>query len=115
MIDLLPNSARPRHWWQWTIVIVAAELLWFCLMYPLVPGTVAAAVIEALLPLPLLGYVYLAVRCLFWIARQNWSPWMRRFLGVALALSVGAAGVGLIAVIVVRTSAQFGYQSIHGL
>jgi hypothetical protein len=115
MFELVPNSVRPRDWWQWAIVIVAAELLWFCLMYPLIPRTVGAAVVEALLPLPLLGYVYLVVRCLFWISKQSWSVWMRRFLSTAVAVILGAAGVAMIAVTVVQTPAEFGYQSIHGL
>jgi hypothetical protein len=82
-------------------------------MYPLVPRTIAAAAIEALLPLPLLGYVYLAVRCLFWISERNWSGWTRGLLGTAIALSVGMVAFGTIAVAVVNTSAEFGYQLLH--
>jgi hypothetical protein len=115
MMDLLPNSAFPRRWWHWLVIILAAELLWFCFMYPLVPRTAPAAAFEALLPLPLLGYIYVAVQCLLWISRRHWSRWMRQLLTAAIAVSVGAAGIWIIDWAVIHTSAEFGYQSIRGL
>jgi hypothetical protein len=115
MIELMPNSALPRRWWHWSAVIIAAELLWFCLMYPLVPRTIAAVVLEALLPLTLVGYGYLAVRCVFWISARDWSVWIKRTLATAVSLSVGVAGFGMIVLAVVRTPIEFDYLSIHGL
>jgi polyferredoxin len=114
MAELLQSSLFPNRWWHWIAVTFIAEILWFGVMYPLVPRTVAAAALEALLPLPLLGYLYLASRCLFWISKRPWSPWARRFLGVAIALSVGVVCFGIIAVAIVYTPVEFGYQPLHG-
>jgi hypothetical protein len=113
MIELMPNFAFRHRWWHWVVAILAAELLWFCAMYPLVPRTAGAAALEALLPLPLIGYIYLAVLCLFWISGRNWSAWTRRLLGTAIALSAGAAGIWMVAWAVVHTSAEFGYMLIR--
>lgn len=113
MIEPLGKFAFPRRWWHWVVAILAAELLWFCSMYPVVPRTAGAAALEALLPLPLIGYIYLAVLGLFWISARNWSRWPRRVLVAAVALSVGAAGVWMVDWAVVHTSAEFGYQLIR--
>ena len=115
MIDLLSNSGFPRRWWHWVLVALVAEVLWFCFMYPLVPTSLSAAAFEALLPLPLLGYIYLAVQCLLWISERNWSRWTKRLLNTVIALSVVAAGIWIIDWAVIHTSAVFGYQSIHNL
>jgi hypothetical protein len=115
MIELLSNSAFPRRWWHWVIVALAAEVLWFCFMYPLVPRTVPAAAFEALLPLPMLGYIYLAVQVLLWIFGRKWSRWTKRLLGTAIALSVVAAGIWMIDWAVIHTSAEFGYQLLRRL
>jgi hypothetical protein len=113
MIESQSNFAFPRRWWHWVVGILAAELLWFCVLYPLVPRTAAAAAFEALLPLPLIGYIYLAVLSLFWISRRNWSRWTKGALSTAIALSVGAAGIWMIDWAVIHTSAQFGYHLIR--
>ncbi len=115
MMERLSQSAFPRRWWHWVVVALVAELLWFCFMYPLVPQSLSAAALEALLPLPLLGYIYLAVQCLVWISGRNWSRWTRRLLNAAIALSVVAAGIWIIDWAVIHTSAVFGYHSIHTL
>jgi hypothetical protein len=116
MIELLSKSAAfPNRWWHWVLVTLAAELLWFCFMYPLVPMTVPAAAIEALLPLLLLGYIYLAVQCLLWISRRSWSRWTRLSLGTAFALGVGAAGIWIVDWVVIQTPVEFGYHLIRRL
>jgi hypothetical protein len=115
MIDLLSNSGFPRRWWHWVVVALVAEVLWFCFMYPLVPTSLSAAAFEALLPLPLLGYIYLAAQCLLWISGRSWSRWTKRLLNTAIALSVVVAGIWIIDWAVIHTSAVFGYHSIHNL
>ncbi len=109
----MPDLAFPRRWWHWVVVILGAELFWFCLMYPIVPRTLGAAAFEAFLPLPLLGYIYLAVLCLFWISRRGWSRWASRPLSILIALSVGAAAIWVVDWAVIHTSAEFGYEVIR--
>ncbi|HEV2701439.1 MAG TPA: hypothetical protein VGV09_07400 [Steroidobacteraceae bacterium] len=115
MIELLPNSAFPRRRWHWIVVALVAELLWFCFLYPLVPRTVPAVAFEALLPLLLLGYIYLAVRCLLWIAGRRWSRWTRQLLGGAIGLGAVATGIWLVTWAVIYLPVAFGYQLIREL
>ena len=115
MIKLLPNFDYPRRWWQWAAAALAAELLWFCAMYPLVPKTVGALAFEAVIPLPLLGYIYLAVVCLLWISKWSWPRWTKQLLGTAIALSVVAAAIWVVDWAVLNTSAEFLYLPIRGV
>jgi hypothetical protein len=115
MIKLLPNLDYPRPWWQWAAAAVIAELLWFCGMYPLVPKTVGALAFEAVLPLPLLVYIYLAVVCLLWISKWSWPRWTKQLLGTAIALSVVAAAIWVVDWAVLNTSAEFRYLTIRGV
>jgi hypothetical protein len=115
MIDSVPNLAFPRRPWHWVAAVLVAELLWFCFLYPLVPTTAGAAVFEAFLPLPLLGYIYLSVLCLEWISERNWSRWTTRLLSAAIALSAGAAGVWLVDWAVINIPVEFKYHLIHSL
>jgi hypothetical protein len=115
MMEILPNFAAPRRWWQWAAAILIADVLWFCSMFPLVPRTVGAATLEAILPMPLLIYVYVAARCLLWVSRRPWSFWTRQSLGAAIALGAGAVGIWVVAWAVVHTSAEYGYMMIRTL
>ena len=84
-------------------------------MYPVVPRSVPAAALEAFLPVPLLLYIYAAVRALFSISKRAWAGWAKHSLVAALALAVAAAGIWMVDWTVVRTSAEYGYQSIRSL
>ena len=84
-------------------------------MYPVVPKTVAAAALEALLPVPLLLYVYVAARCLFWVSERPWSAWTRQSLIAAFALGAGAVGIWMVDWAVIHTSAEYRYLMIHRL
>jgi hypothetical protein len=115
MTEILPKVAFPRRWWHWAVAILAADLLWFCAMYPVVPRTVGAAALEALLPVPLLIYVYIAARCLFWISERPWPRLTRQSLIGAMALGAGAVGIWMVDWAVIHTSAEYGYQVIRRL
>ena len=107
--------ATPRRWGYWALAIVAADLLWFCSMYPLVPRSVFAAVLEAFLPVPLLLYIYVALRVLFWVANRPWAGWLRQSATAILALAIGALGIWMVDWTVIHTSAEYGYQTIRNL
>ena len=68
-----------------------AELCWFALLHPLVPVTMRGAVVEALLPLLIVGYIYLVVHALLWLADAPLSMALRRLVALVLVLSVGLA------------------------
>jgi len=109
------NLAVPRRWWHWGVAILAADIIWFCSMYPVVPKSVSAAALEALLPVPLLLYVYLAVRCLFWVSERPWSRWTRQSLSAAFAVAAGALAIWMVDWAIVHTSAEYGYLMIRRL
>jgi hypothetical protein len=115
MIELLPNFAARHRWWHWAGAILVADVLWFCSMYPVVPRTAGAAALEALLPMPLLIYVYVVARCLVWVSKRPWSRWTRQSLGTAIALGAGAAGIWMVVWAVIHTSAEYGYMMIRKL
>lgn len=115
MIEILPNFTAPRRWWHWLVAILVADVLWFCAMYPVVPRTLGAAVLEALLPMPLLIYVYIAARCLLWVSKRPWSSWTRQSLGAAIALGAATVGIWMVDWAVVHTSAEYGYLMIRRL
>lgn len=115
MIERAANLAFPRRPWHWVAAIVVAELLWFCFLYPLVPTTAAAVVLEAFLPLPLLGYIYLSVLCLEWISERTWSRWTRQLLSIAIALSAGAAGVWLVDWAIINVPFEFKYHLLQSV
>jgi hypothetical protein len=115
MVEISANFTSPRRWWHWAFAILVADVLWFCSMYPVVPRTVAAAALEALLPVPLLIYVYLAARCLFWVSERPWARLTRHSLVAAFALSAAALGIWMVDWAVVHTSAEYGYLMIRRL
>lgn len=115
MIDGMTNPAFPHRLWHWVAAFLVAELLWFCFLYPLVPTSAGAAAVEAFLPLPLLGYIYLSVLCLEWISGRNWSRWITRLLSTAVALSAGAAGVWLVDWAVINVPVVFKYHLIQSV
>jgi len=115
MIEILPNFAAPYRWWHWAVAILVADVLWICAIYPVVPRSVCAADLEALLPIQLLIYVYLAARCLLWVSKRPWSRWTRHSLGTAIALGAGAVGIWMVDWAVIHTSAEYGYLMIHRL
>ncbi|HTB66307.1 MAG TPA: hypothetical protein VK727_08765 [Steroidobacteraceae bacterium] len=115
MIEILPNFTTRRRWWHWAVAILIADLVWFCSMYPVVPRTAGAAVLEALLPMPLLIYVYAAARCVLWISQRPWSSWTRLSVGAAIALAAGVVGIWMVDWAVIHTSAEYGYLMIRRL
>jgi hypothetical protein len=78
-----------RGWRLSIVVVLGLEICWFALLYPLVPTSALAALVESALPLPLAGYVYLVFRAFVWLGGSPLSPGVRRFLATSLAISVG--------------------------
>jgi hypothetical protein len=101
MPDSKPAAGIRRRWWKWVAVILAADLAWFCALYPVLPRSVSAAVLEALLPVPLFAYIYVVWRLLFWVSNR----------GIAAI----AGGIWMVDWTVIHTSAEYGYSLMHRL
>jgi hypothetical protein len=78
-----------RGWRLWIVVVLGLEVCWFGLLYPLVPRSALAALVESALPLPLAGYAYLVFRAFAWLGGSPLSSGVRRLLATSLAISVG--------------------------
>jgi hypothetical protein len=68
---------------------VLGEIGWFAFLYPLVPRSWLAALVEFALPVALAAYVYLIVRALLWLGGRPLSAVTGRLIGILLAVSVG--------------------------
>ena len=106
-------SRRRNPLFVWVAMLVAAELFWLGLLWPLVPSTVIAWLVTLLMPLPISGYGYLVVRGIDRLSLRSNQTLLTRGLGVLLALSVGA--LICLALILVQHSldSQFHYRYFH--
>ena len=110
MLTQLSQSTSKPRWWHWLAIAAGVELVWFGQLYPLVPRTAAGAIILAALPLPVAGYIYVAVKALFWVADRTWPHWVRRTTSVAIAVSVGFVIFGIILAAEMARRSDFGYR-----
>ena len=84
---LTPVTPALRRWRLWLGAIVVAEICWFVLLRPrLKYGTV---LVLALLPLTVVGYVYLMAAVSAYLDDRRWDFRLRQLIVVMLGLSVG--------------------------
>jgi hypothetical protein len=98
------NWNSPR-WLKWLTTVVVAELAWFALLHPLVPRTIVAGVVEALLLLPAVAYLYVFEG----IATQPLGLESRPARGQKLKLY--ALGLGWLALVIAEVYAAVHYLS----
>ena len=85
---LAPEIPALRRWRVWLGAVIVAEVCWFALLRPRIDsyGTV---LVLALLPLTVVGYVYLMTAVSAYLADQRWDFRLRQMIVVMLGLSVG--------------------------
>jgi hypothetical protein len=83
------NPALLR-WRLWAGAALVAEICWFALLHPRVAGNVHTILGLALLPLTVVGYVYLMVAVSAYLADRDWDFRLRQVLVIMLGLSVGS-------------------------
>jgi hypothetical protein len=108
-----PFRSALRNWPQWLGLTAVGEILWFSVLYPLVPRTLRAACVLALIPLPLAGYVYLVVHLLRRLADAQWNLRVRQGITLVLAVSVGCVGFVLVWITETHFDAEVGYFLMH--
>jgi hypothetical protein len=69
--------------------VLVAEICWFALLHPPIAGHIRAVVVLALLPLAVVGYVYLMAAVSAYLAGREWDFRLRQLIVVMLGLSVG--------------------------
>ena len=85
---LAPDTPALRRWRLWVGAVLAAELCWFALMRPRI-GSFRTLLVLALLPLTVVGYLYLMAAVSAYLAERRWDFRLRQLIVIMLGLSVG--------------------------
>jgi hypothetical protein len=86
---LTPDTPALRRWRLWVGAVIVAEICWFAVLRPRIPGNVRAVLALALLPLTVVGYVYLMAAVSAYLADRRWDFRLRQMIVIMLGLSVG--------------------------
>jgi len=86
---LTPETPALRRWRVWTVALIVAEICWFALLRPRVFGHLQTIFVLALLPLTVVGYVYLLAAASMYLSNRSWDFRLRQMIVVMLGLSVG--------------------------
>ena len=85
---LTPETPALRRWRLWFGAIIAAEICWFVLLRPHI-GSSGRMLVLALLPLTVVGYLYLMAAVSAYLADRRWDFRLRQMIVIMLGLSVG--------------------------
>ena len=105
-----PYRSALRSWRVWLAIGVLGELAWFALLHPLVPLTLRATLMEALLLLPVVGYWYLLCRAVAYLADRSMTLWTRQVISLLLGLSAVAFAVAALWVTHALLGSELGYK-----
>jgi len=86
---LTPDTPALRRWRLWVGAVLIAELCWFALLHPRIAGNFRTILVLTLLPLTVVGYVYLMASVSAYLVDRNWEVRLRQMIVVMLGLSVG--------------------------
>jgi hypothetical protein len=86
---LTPDTPALRRWRLWVGAVIVAEICWFAVLRPRIAGNVRAVLALALLPLTVVGYVYLMAAVSAYLADRRWDFRLRQMIVIMLGLSVG--------------------------
>src|SRR5215469_9725070 len=68
---LTPETPALRRWRLWLGAVIIAEICWFALLHPRI-GSYRTILVLALLPLTVVGYVYLMAAVSAYLAERRW-------------------------------------------
>jgi len=86
---IIPESPALRRWRLWLAALVAGEIGWFALLHPRNPEGVHTILVLALLPVAVVGYVYVMTGVSAYLAERHWDFRLRQLIVLILGLSVG--------------------------
>jgi hypothetical protein len=86
---ITPDIPALRKWRLWGAAAIVAEICWFALLRPRIAGNYPGLFVLALLPLAVIGYVYLLAAVSAYLATREWDFRLRQLIVVMLGLSVG--------------------------
>jgi hypothetical protein len=85
---LTPAVPALRRWRLWGGAVIVAEICWFLLLRPRI-GKFGTVLVLVLLPLTVVGYVYLMAAVSAYLDNRRWDFRLRQLIVVMLGLSVG--------------------------
>jgi hypothetical protein len=85
---LTPEIPALRRWPLWLGAVAVAEISWFALLRPQL-GSYWTIFVLALLPLTVVGYLYLMAAVSAYLSGKRWDFRLRQMIVVMLGLSVG--------------------------
>ena len=86
---LASDTPALRRWRLWVGAVIAAEICWFVVLRPRFAGSVRTVLVLALLPLAVVGYVYLMAAISAYLADRRWDFRLRQMIVIMIGLSVG--------------------------
>ena len=105
---LTPDTPALRRWRVWVVALVIAEICWFALLRPHVSGHLRTILLMGLLPLTVVGYVYLMAAASMYLSERSWDFRLRQMIVVMLGLSVGCFVFALLWLAKVHFEAELG-------
>lgn len=84
-----PEITALRRWRLWGWGLLIGEIVWFAIMRPRFSGNLHAVFVLSLVPLAVVGYVYLLAAISAYLEEREWEYWFRQLIVVMLGLSVG--------------------------
>lgn len=86
---LTPQPPALRRWRLWLGGLAVAEVCWFAVLRPRLSGGFHSFFVLALLPLTVVGYLYLMTAVSAYLAEREWDLRLRQIIVLLLGLSVG--------------------------
>ena len=105
---LTPDTPALRRWRLWVVAVILGEICWFTLLRPRIHGSFRAVLVLALLPLAVVGYVYLMAAVSAHLADRPWDLRLRQLIVLMLGLSVGCFVFALLWVAKVHFEGELG-------
>jgi hypothetical protein len=78
-----------RSWRLWLAALALAEIGWLAFMWQRITATFHVVLVLALLPLAVVGYLYLMTAVSAFLSDQRWEYRFRQLMVLILGLSVG--------------------------
>jgi hypothetical protein len=89
-VRFTPDTPALRRWRLWLGAILVAEICWFALLHPRrIAGNFRTVLVLALLPVTVVGYVYLMAAVSAYLSDREWDLRLRQMIVVMLGLGVG--------------------------
>ena len=105
---LTPEIPVLRRWRLWAGAVIVAEVGWFVFLHPRIAGSVRTVLMLALLPLAVVGYVYLMAAVSAYLSTRDWDVRLRQMMVIMLGLSVGCFVFALLWLAKVHAEGELG-------